>query len=624
MGGISDLFKKMDRLSEPPSLTVKGNKRFRGKTGACCSLMAICIVLFFAIYKLWDFFQQKVMSIVIKTAQSEAVYEINMRENRLFPIFEPFNEQYFSFRMQIVNYAKSKDGKLVEYEINLPFVRCITLSNSLFDKYYKLDNQNSARILKNMRDLNYCIDAEYLEDELAKVQEQYQLEKISDVVLRVTVDASFSKDSGRFVIGVFPCNSDKHATCASLTEAEKTKAMQSSSFGGRIQYIEPLVNPENTTSPVQYSQIANSKMFFPKANESLYVQDAYQVNYIEDERGFPFSKKRAARYVTKSMTDSFSLSEAVPLKCTTAQFSNNSCNPYYAVMSIPRKEASITQRKFMSFTDLLSSVGGFYSSIWLMTSLLFSQFFSSAVNFNIVERVFSLKKGTKWSCLKKKRRFELVGGENHLKPSEKNFQSAVEVVEECLDIYSLVRQLTVLRVLTSFLLDSKSQKLCPTTVLGQLIKLKDARCRAGGQRDSEEILPEINAKLNPPHQPILIPHTPIRSIELLVEKEKYYDDGRSKDDKNSFEEEGFQEDIKIDHGPIDRGDLYQGRVGRGDEATGNQDISEMLASSLKKYQQDIIREAGDLQNEQDLLVLKDAEDDAAQDLRLSDLSEELL
>lgn len=165
------------------------------------------------------------------------------------------------------------------------------------------------------------------------------------------------------------------------------------------------------------------------------------------------------------MTDSFSLSQAVPLKCTTAHFSNHSCNSYYAVLSFPRKEASITQRKFMSFTDLLSSVGGVYSSIWLLTSLLFSQFFSSAVNFNIVERVFSLKKGTKWSCLKKKRRFELVGGESHLKPSEKNFQSAVEVVEECLDVYSIVRQLTVLRVLTSFLLDSKSHKLCPTTVL---------------------------------------------------------------------------------------------------------------------------------------------------------------
>lgn len=109
-----------------------------------------------------------------------------------------------------------------------------------------------------------------------------------------------------------------------------------------------------------------------------------------------------------------------------------------------------------------------------------------------------------------------------------------------------------------------------------------------------------------------------------MEKEKYHDDGRSKDDKNSFEEEGFQEDIKIDHGPIDRGDLYQGRVGRGDEATGNQDIRERLASSLKKYQQGIIREAGNLQNEQDLLVPKDTEDAAAQDLRLSDPSEMLL
>lgn len=278
MGGISDLFKKMDRLSEPPSLTVKGNKRFRGKTGACCSLMAICIVLFFSIYKLWDFLQQKVTSIVIKTAQSEDVYEINMRENRLFPFFEPFNQKYFSFMMQIVNYAKSKDGKLVQYEINLPFVLCSTLSNSLFDKYYRLDNQNSAETLKNMRDHNFCIDAEYLEDELAKVQEQYQLEKISDVVLRVTVDSSFAEDSGYFVIGVYPCNSDKDRTCASLTEADKTKAMQTLNFGGRIQYIQPLVNPENTTSPVQYSQFATSKMFFPKANESIVVQDAYQVN----------------------------------------------------------------------------------------------------------------------------------------------------------------------------------------------------------------------------------------------------------------------------------------------------------------------------------------------------------
>ena len=137
-----------------------------------------------------------------------------------------------------------------------------------------------------------------------------------------------------------------------------------------------------------------------------------------------------------------------------------------------RKEITSITRRFQTLQELISGIGGFYSSIWVVLSLFFRISYRNLGKRVILQRIFNLGKNQNPNRLERGRGNKTAverAIEETVLQSKSGKAAAEALVEEYLDIYALTRELMLLRMLMQYLLDPKTQAAAPALLLLQKI-----------------------------------------------------------------------------------------------------------------------------------------------------------
>ena len=208
----------------------------------------------------------------------------------------------------------------------------------------------------------------------------------------------------------------------------------------------------------------------------------FQITDIEDERGFPFTTEVKHRFGDQLNWESYvSVKQEKPinLTCTAAQRQQIlSCLPYMRTQfeQQTKFDQTLIKRQLISMTEVFSKVGGLYTTIMLFVTFIYKQVFRRVRNFakmSLAKKVFDVKVPSRGCCKRKDRDPEIAKQEIR---EIQELRASMKMVDECLDVYTLVREICLLKMLLSFAIDKQTQELIPKNLCQlKLLELKKKR-----------------------------------------------------------------------------------------------------------------------------------------------------
>ena len=289
------------------------------------------------------------------------------------------------------------------------------------------------------------------------------------------------------MVRILPCISDNNVDCANLTPDSRKEAIRNRDFALNVGNFDLAVNIENLTKPVQPHELLSEKALYAKGDETFNYQQQMVTTYIEDLFGFPFKNRNLTSYVSMFNTNFFERDSEIKTSCSFKEVDTQSttCPPYFVLemRQNPKKIVELIQRKYLTPIELISNIGGFYTAIWLAFTLSYKLFFSSIIKYKMVERMFGFVVHSRFSCCRNsKSRFSATTAAL-FNPAVENYNSALKVLDGCLDVYSLVQQLTLLRIILDFMLEPRAKELGPSTALSQQT-IQDRKTREDAEKIS--------------------------------------------------------------------------------------------------------------------------------------------
>lgn len=499
---IAYYFKKLDRLSEGPTLTVDGNSRFQTKRGATCTLLAYFVFLSAAFYMVIDFQKRKVLGSMSNTLQI-AVEEydnnkMDVAKSKLMPLIKPgafwndkvFDpEQIYSLEFEYLFYhehAINSGGHQEATNYTTKFTNCSRLSDHILRKYYI--DRSLFKI-----DLYYCVDVEKIEDAHAALYRNNGYKFVPPLTI------SHSK-SNTLKVKVLPCNRDLNAKCAQLNETRRDQFLTGTNSADHFSIVSvmTLVNLENYENPLRFSIVGGDRAVRLTKSGGYRFATSLSPTYIKDELGFPFSKNISGSFASKTETTLPAVGGFIPLTCSEATKRDAKLCPSYYENNININEDKgivkliSIQRKFKTLSEVVSEIGGMYSGIWLGVSFIYSLLFEGVGKYNIVEKMFGLKEAIICFCIKRLTRRSMgIDGSSYL-VTPRVFKAAKAVIEESLDVYSLVQQLALLKLFLNFAFNKESKK----SGLRKLLQLKLAEISDHEMNDLTSALPNHELDMN--------------------------------------------------------------------------------------------------------------------------------
>ena len=444
-------FKALDRLSESPTLTVRGWNRYRTKTGAIISLVAYFFVVLYVTFEIWGLFMANVKTTSSKNFHLSSKVGIDVQSSKLLPIVSAIQSEdpsilpiplfdIFNVRIRFMFSGFRANSKDKIQPVDVYFRPCSELQKADFDKYYTSTLEAEAQ---SMLPKLYCVDIPTLEQKIKDSSKKFGLNSSSVPV--------FSDDVG-YILDIFPCNPAVGAKCKTLTDPERKKLF-AGKYAVAISTLEPSVNSNDFSEPVKYSILNTNKKIFPQTTFTLEYEEEMMVNYINDQSQFSSSASEKMRYVTKASKFEYFYEAPVPITCAVATIDNNTCKPYSRIIVAPntRNEASETLRKFKTIIETASNIGGFYTAVWATLTVTYALILPKLGKKELVKDIFIGGNEKKGDTTK-------IRDPEHILEENRKL-AAVKVLDECLDVYTLVRQFMLLRVLLDYLLDPRSQKL---------------------------------------------------------------------------------------------------------------------------------------------------------------------
>ena len=462
---IGQLFKLIDVMSEAPALNANGQSRFKSTGGAWCTLFALVAIIGYSGFAIHEYTQWIVVGVSKRADPVDSLPLIDLKEARLFPLIASFAVEENNKTMDDIYdyiYPSFEYPVLIDQEIKIwsaPMVPCKNLSLELFLKYYPL--KDGADYYEENSKFILCVDFRKVEKELAK-------NGTKPFVLLEGEEAT---------IKFYPCDPKISKNCTSLTE--ETRAEMFTYLDLNLLYIGRQLYTNNFEDPVRYHHVEKHHSFYLKANEMQVMTSEIGAALVEDHFGWPYRALNSSTYLTvERLKQHTKAVEDQDLFCTKQQRLSNDaedeCFEYVKInLSLgSRKELQVYSRRFKTLLDIIGAIGGFKTIIWLLASFSY-QFWSGIVcRYTISKKVFGVQSSPfDWCCLRKKKEVdmsEFLRDPNvkvELSASSPLVASAIESVDQFLDVYWLVGQLALLRILVSCMIDGRTQALGPKAML---------------------------------------------------------------------------------------------------------------------------------------------------------------
>ena len=489
--GFTSYFIRLDRLSHSPGLTVKGSPRFNTVSGAFFTMLAYITVGVYALLQVLEFSSFDLHGSISSNIRVKSNPPVDFKTHRILPIITSLNTtfsandllKYYSAQLVVNLGEKDKQEKRVTGVLTAMYVPCDTLSQDYLRMYYPSEMIKDP-LLTSILNRTLCAD-------VASFDKNFEDWKVNNDLSEDLYPRLNS--TGSYQVRILPCVETGRNKCANprdrFSPIDKN-AYRNKDMALTVGNFDPSVQIENFSKPVQNHELLNEKTLYAKDDETITYQQHIVVTYIEDEFGFPMKGRNRTSYVNRYNSNSFSKDTSIPSFCKQSEVDtfSTSCPPYFILdtKQNPKKIVEVLQRKYVTPIEVLSNIGGFYTAIWLAFTILYSLLFSKYVKFNMVEQMFGFQRHSRLNCCKKSK-FRFTATESAVfHPTAANYKSALKVLDDCLDVYSLVRQLTLLRMLLDFVLEPKAKELGPSTALSQHA-IEEEKVRAEKENDNISI-----------------------------------------------------------------------------------------------------------------------------------------
>lgn len=467
---LYEIFKSADRISEVPNLRANNKPRFQSVGGGLATIGVFILVAVQAYFQLMNY-----LTMQVESASRDMVYfkteALDYRETRFVPVlyvnFSPFNtpsgmaarlEDLFYLEISLFFNIEMTDGTIYIALVSTSMVQCSQLPASVNERFYGINPTDLRQSDTPRQYIAYCVNGTDAESKLAELLSEY------------STHATSKLNSTR--VNIFPCDPSLSTVCSSVDDRTRTVniLMQKMKLG----FPNFLVDFANSNNPaVQLPQFKLTRTFELDEKYQTYFSNEFYTVLVEDDRGFPHQRSMSKKFwevMDQDIEDKRSgQKEEPPTSCTSEQREETSCRPYATMdfgIHLSDKQW-VVRRRLKHFTEALSNIGGFYSVCMLIVTLvhkLACRTLVSVARRKLIGHTFGVKKITSgWLCCRKSGKDH--GSPQGLRTNYAQYKAAKRMVEESLDVYSLVRQLCLLKALLGFMVDKTTQEQVPSCLM---------------------------------------------------------------------------------------------------------------------------------------------------------------
>ena len=471
-----DLLKKLDFLSPTKTLNISREDRIKSLPGAVTSVIYVLFMILIMVVLILQYMKTDNPSINHQEERTEDFSYVNLVDARQMPVYLFLGDEGYLDYSQVVkmfnitglkkNYTAThgKDYEYVSDSLVIETIPCATLMN---DTDYFEGVQMSDKVRESLRSKGVCFDTRNasLNEELfvngTRTDEHYDL-------MRFFID---------------PCNASISMACEPASQNILDSILV---YRGSISDI---VDNKNFKSPIK--PVFNFDTSFRLYESTrLEITSVPVQTFVEDELGVPYGKRKAQ--TATSLQEIRSIYS--PPSGTLIGYMRHEITAGNRLMRITRT--------YQSFIGAVATFGGIKEVVTVILTLFLSKFFSRSYKKGMVERVFDIKKNQEFHesfvckemlnekskseknsksrttgcfCCKKPRKSEVY---------EKKLEAAADLIEENLNVETIVRQLNTVSILSKMLLSETDELLVPPAALTmhQLFKINKKPIKTIGIR----------------------------------------------------------------------------------------------------------------------------------------------
>lgn len=456
----------LDRLSPMPTLKSKTSGRFKSLLGGLLTLLVYFLVGARAIISLKQYLKTKIINHQ-KFEENFSPLDLDKVQpfwkSGMVPILVPYYHKEDFNQFDAYGYSE------IQFFVNrtMPFIERTKLSirSSMVEcrKLSEAELIDTYGLKPTLKWDSMCVNKSDVDSKLISRNEQRRRENLPELTLK-----------GDYDIKLFPCDPARSERC-------KNAAKEVRDFHGlftKLHFRLCRLVVETDEMEADYSKVIDKlaviQDFFMNGRCSLNIWrykfteivnkiDPYDfwlklnVKPIDGFWGFNNLKESQRSLPTQRICNESD--RDIPSKY-------KECSPYIEIWMgnffDPIKFQII--REYHSISNTLSSIGGFYTAIWLIFSFSYNQIFNRLlrpVNTILALQVFGITPPKKKCCRKKSRKTD---------EETSKFKAAVSIVQDALDVNNLVKQLCVLKLLAAFMITPQCQELVLKYTVNQTIR----------------------------------------------------------------------------------------------------------------------------------------------------------
>ncbi len=434
MKKFAELIKKADYLGEPPGWSIAGKSSFETIPGALLSLIYFGLLFWGTLTFFLEYIDTTSPSIIQTNLELSSFPKIDLLSNKLAPAIILFGNRvkpvaiedfprYFTIKAYHYEISAGEPSKEIDLSVKqaeVPVVPCNQLSAAVDSEVYS--SWKSDQVADQLRvNSGFCLDAQ----------------RDSFYIHGKTTEKSFA------FVGVYIMPCSLQANCA--TEEELSDI--------NVNFVLPKfsLNFSDYNSPTQLLPVLDKWYpVHPVINQQHMIN--IKQNRIIDSAGYLKPSK-----ITREFADVNTIRGMVGNRnskniiCSAQQILDFACNSYMSFEFFSSGTDITIERKYVGLLDFLSSIGGLKEVLVVAATIMYGWYHSRASRSYLVEEIFKLKEDQHERAALTK--------ETQLKKSVKVlFNTAEDLIEQSLDIVTVIRELNRVKLIVELLFNCSSSE----------------------------------------------------------------------------------------------------------------------------------------------------------------------
>jgi hypothetical protein len=457
----------LDILGRKPTLRINGRTSTQTKVGVGLTVVAVAVIILMSADELYQLTRRDQPRVVREERPSDYGRKLDLIEGNQIPILFLFSgsnpvdakevSRFATVRLTKVRYSMEEVGegenmkRLVREEReSMMGVTCRELmAQSSSARVFVDDTANFDTAIEVQ---GVCMNA----TEGVRVEGKRSEREYTTVEYRV-----------------YPCSLAEG--CASAEEMESV----------RVQYnvARPVVNLPSTQHTVEYI-FGGEEQYFVDTFATQRRTSMMQEVQIVDERGWSRSSGGQMNFIQVWSTVGSSQRRGTDLKvqCTKQEIeaeetNGTGCRPYLVFEMVGGGPSVVIRRLYTSAIETAAHIGGIGMIVWLVLSWVYGRYNEAVRRDILVGKVYGIYDPTFCSPMRcmRKRRDKNCLSQGLVAAPKKVVEEAHRLLDESLDEVSIVREINVLRFLTTMLLKQEHRVVIPIVSLNLGLEKKKRR-----------------------------------------------------------------------------------------------------------------------------------------------------